>query len=88
MPVVALPSLPTSARWCPLCGTQHAVAKGEPSPWPHITRPQIEALPALLEALQKMLDHVELAHWDKRDSVFGITCDHARAALALAEGGK
>jgi hypothetical protein len=39
-----------SARWCPLCGTQHAVAKGQQDPWrPHITRKQIEALPALYE---------------------------------------
>lgn len=43
----------TVARWCPLCGTQHAVAKGAPSPWPAITRNQIEALPALLLALQR-----------------------------------
>jgi chromosome segregation ATPase len=42
----------------------------------------------LLAALRKVIDHVEIAHWDKQDGVFAITCDQARAALAKIEGGQ
>ena len=72
----------TSARWCSLCGTQHAIAKGEPNPWPHITRPQIEALPALLEALADLLE------WGEQTGGWEAPCwNKARAAIALAKGG-
>ena len=46
----------------------------------------IAAAPELLAAMEKLIEHAELAHWDKQDSVFGITCDHARAAIAKAKG--
>jgi len=42
----------------------------------------------LLAACKKLVEHAELAHWDKQDSIFGITCDQARKAIALAEGGE
>jgi hypothetical protein len=47
----------------------------------------IAAAPELLAALEKMVEHASLAHWDKDDSVFGITCDQAIAAIAKAKGG-
>ncbi len=79
-PVQAGSTPAISARWCPLCGTQHAVVKGAPNPWPHITRNQIEALPDLLAALK-----------DIADAAYGTDTpklrERARAAIDRAEKG-
>jgi formate dehydrogenase assembly factor FdhD len=83
----------TSARWCPLCGTQHAVPKGADAPWPHITRNQIEALPALLDALQQCHQKLGQLHGSQFADCDGAcetlrVIEIARATIALAQGGK
>ena len=88
-----------AARWCPLCGTQHAVAKGQPAPWPHITRNQIEALPQLVDACHlvvEMITSPKFTNWIQAHctddaqwamtSALGQRLEVCQAALAKSEG--
>jgi hypothetical protein len=79
----------TSARWCPCCGTQHAVEKGHPSPWPKITRNQIEAFPDLLAALIRLdaaVRTLQEAFTTAALDEIAESQDQASAAIATAEG--
>ena len=92
-----------SARWCPLCGTQHTVKKGADNPWqPHITRDQLESFPALLaerDALREALGsflaclpEIKGCYEAAGFSEQGIDCQNvsileAQARAALALGG-
>lgn len=59
MKTQAQPEVKLSARWCPLCGTQHAVEQGRQSPWsPDIKRYQIEAFDALLSAAKRVIEQL------------------------------